>query len=277
MQEDTTRSLWIAYGLAIMMVGFGFIFGGPYWGVEAILIGIILIARGHFPTLFSTSGLWISWIVGALILTAIVSGFGYRAAQKLKPSKNIIPSASEIADEVAKKLPQAKFVPTSDTQPKEQSPQPSPKKPAPIEPPQRPYDLTGPRRKKFLELLGRAQSEPRDTVRIGCISWSDAACVAAGRFLILFSEAGWMIDSDRVFRMEPYVPMEGMAMVTHVDDVGNAQKLPPHLGTWQKMDASQVTIYWAFKGMGIPVSSSGDQSLPAGTLGIYFGPEPQSH
>jgi hypothetical protein len=178
---------------------------------------------------------------------------------------------------VAKKLPQPKLGSKSDTLPKERSSQPSPRKPMPIEPPQRPYDLTGTRRQKFLGLLDRAQSEPRDTIRIGCISWSDAACVAAGKFLILFSEAGWMIDSDRVFRMEPYVPIEGMAMVTRTDSVGNAQKLPPHLGTWQKMDASEITIWGAFTQMGIPVSSSGDQSLPAGTLGIYFGPEPQSH
>jgi len=144
-------------------------------------------------------------------------------------------------------------------------------------PPQRPYDLTGPRREKFLRLLGKTQAEPRDIIRIGCISWSDAACVAAGRFLILFSEAGWTIDSNSVFRLEPQIPIDGMAMASHVDIVGDAKKLPPHLGTWQKMDPSQVTIWWAFKEMGIPVSFSGDTSLPAGTLGIYFGPEPQSH
>jgi hypothetical protein len=141
---------------------------------------------------------------------------------------------------------------------------------------QRPYDLTGDRRKKFLELLGKPQSEPRDTLRMGCISWSDAACVAAGKFLILFSEAGWTIDSNRVFRLEPQIPIDGMAIVSRVDNLTEEQKkLPPHLGTWQKMDASQVTIYWAFRTMGIPVSSSSDPSLPVGTLGIYFGPEPQ--
>ncbi len=113
-------------------------------------------------------------------------------------------------------------------------------KPKPEELAQRPYDLTGPRRKKFLELLGKAQSEPRDTIRIGCISWSDAACVAAGKFLILFSEAGWTIDSNRVFRMEPTIPIDGMAMVSRIDNVDGVPKLPPHLGTWQKMDASLI-------------------------------------
>lgn len=140
---------------------------------------------------------------------------------------------------------------------------------------QRPYDLTGERRKQFLELLEMPQSEQRDTIRIGCIAWSDAACVAAGKFLILFSEAGWTIDSNRVFRMEPEIPIEGMAMVSHTDDVSTLRTLPPHMGIWQSMDASQVRIWAAFTTMGIPVSSSVDPSLPKGKLGIYFGPEPQ--
>jgi hypothetical protein len=166
-----------------------------------------------------------------------------------------------------------------DTTAKAQQPNnlPAQRKPVPKDHPQRPYDLTGPRREKFLKLLGKTQAEPRDIIRIGCISWSDAACVAAGKFLILFSEAGWTIDSNRVFRLEPQIPIDGMAMASHVDNVDDAKKLSPHLGTWQRMDASQVTIWRAFKEMGIPVTSSGDISLPAGTLGIYFGPEPQLH
>jgi hypothetical protein len=144
----------------------------------------------------------------------------------------------------------------------------------PINPPavqQRPFDLTGDRRKRFLELLEK-RPEHQDNIRIGCTAWSDASCVAAGKFLFLFSEAGWTIDSDRVFRLEPQIPIEGMAMVAHTDSP--PPKLPPHLGTWQKMDASQVAIYWAFMKMGIPVGSSSDQSMPVGTLGIYFGSEP---
>ena len=63
----------------------------------------------------------------------------------------------------------------------------------------RPYDLTGARREKFIKLLNKPPTQPRDILRIGCIEWSDEACVAAGKFLILFSEAGWKIDDDKVF------------------------------------------------------------------------------
>lgn len=141
---------------------------------------------------------------------------------------------------------------------------------------QRPYDLSGARREDFLDLLKTKQFEPRDTLRIGCISWSDASCVAAGKFLILFSEAGWKIDSDRVYRMDPDIPVDGMAIASRHDNIANQEKLPPHLGRWQVMDSSQAIINMAFTQMEIPVHSVGDPSLPPKTIGIYFGPEPSS-
>ncbi len=75
-----------------------------------------------------------------------------------------------------------------------------------------------------------------------------------------------------VFRAEPMAPIEGMAIVTRVE--GELPKLPPHLGTWQPMDASENTIRKAFIEMGVPVSSSRQSDLPVGTIGICFGPEP---
>lgn len=154
-------------------------------------------------------------------------------------------------------------------------PQESKKKISSLEHSQRPYDLSEPRREYFLELLKTKQFEPRDTVRIGCISWSDASCVAAGKFLILFSEAGWKVDSDRVYRMDPDIPVEGMAIASSNSHI-NQVKLPPHRGLWKVMSASQSVINMAFTQMEIPVSSVEDDSLPPKTIGIYFGPEPSS-
>lgn len=142
------------------------------------------------------------------------------------------------------------------------------------EPPKRAYDLSQPRRKEFLELLKTTQTEERDTLRIGCVAWSEASCLAAGKFLTLFSEAGWKIDSDRVFRMEPNIPVDGMTIAARSDDIANFEKLPPHLGRWASMDQSQTIILMAFKYMDNPVKFSRDPSLPPRTLGIYFGPEP---
>jgi hypothetical protein len=141
----------------------------------------------------------------------------------------------------------------------------------------RPYDLSPERRKQLLDMLSRPQSEPRETLRIGCISWSEESCVAGGKFLLVFSEAGWLIEGKKVFREEPAIPIEGAAVVSRMsdDDFKKGQALPPHEGIWQKMDASQQTIYWALRALQIPVGFSADQSLPSGTIGVYFGPEPR--
>jgi hypothetical protein len=138
-----------------------------------------------------------------------------------------------------------------------------------------PYDLTEPRRMRLLDLL-RRQVEPRDAIRIGCTAWSEASCVAAGKFLIVFSEAGWVIDSNRVFRMEPMIPKAGIALVSSsVDAEKRPPDLPPHLGVWHKMNPSEVTIWFALRNLGIPVNGSSQEDLPVRTLGVFFGPEPK--
>jgi hypothetical protein len=134
-----------------------------------------------------------------------------------------------------------------------------------------PYDLSANRRKKLLALLKPDEAD-YDALRIGCMASSDSSCVAAGNFIVLFSEAGWKIDSDRVFRAEPTIPKDGVSLVTHLDK--ELPKQPPHLGTWQLMSPSQVKISKALTKMGIPTSGSGQLDMPVGTLGVYFGPEP---
>jgi hypothetical protein len=153
----------------------------------------------------------------------------------------------------------------------------APKSDAPQQPPIHPYDLSEERRKQLLGLLSKPQSDPRETLRIGCISWSEESCIAAGKFLIVFSEAGWLIENKKIFREEPAVPIEGAAIVSRMSeaDFKKTQALPPHEGIWQKMDASQQTIYWALRALQVPVGFSSDQSLPSGTIGVYFGPEPR--
>lgn len=142
------------------------------------------------------------------------------------------------------------------------------------EPAKKAYDLAQDRRKEFLDLLATKQREPRDTLRIGCVAWSEAACLAAGKFLILFSEAGWKIDSDQVYKVESAIPVDGMSITTRSDEVANLEKLPPHKGRWVRTRPSEIVINMAFTQMGVPVHSSRDPSLPPDTLGINFGPEP---
>jgi hypothetical protein len=136
------------------------------------------------------------------------------------------------------------------------------------------YELTDERRDRFLKSLS-VMATPRDTLRIGCTAWSEASCVAAGRFLLLLSQAGWQIEENKVFRLEPQIPIVGVSIATHTPAAEPKQPLPPHLGRWRLMDESHKTIYWAFRSIDLPVAGSSDNTLKEGTLGIYFGSEPK--
>ena len=137
------------------------------------------------------------------------------------------------------------------------------------------YAVDGSSHDRYLELFRTGQFGQRDKLRIGCIEWSEASCVAAGNFLLLLSEAGWEIDSDAVFRMQPSVPVDGVSIVSRGDDLVGLPKVPPHMGHWSRPDVSQGVLTAAFELMGDPVHFSSDPTLQPGTIGVYFGPKPK--
>lgn len=137
------------------------------------------------------------------------------------------------------------------------------------------YAVDGSSHDRYLELFRIGQFGQRDKLRIGCVEWSEASCVAAGNFLRLLSEAGWEIDSDAVFRMRPSVPVDGVSIVSRGDDMVGLPKVPPHMGHWSRPDASQGVLTAAFELMGGPVHFSSDPTLQPGTIGVYFGPKPK--
>lgn len=141
-----------------------------------------------------------------------------------------------------------------------------------------PYDLTGRGRDKFIHYLQIMPLEARRKLRVGCLEWSESACVAAGNFLMLFSEVGWPIDSKTVYRMGTQIPTEGVSIVTHMtkEEEQKLEPLPPHLGMWHKMNDSAIVIWQAFYLMDVPTHTSGQLDLPEQVLGIYFGPEPRA-
>jgi hypothetical protein len=136
------------------------------------------------------------------------------------------------------------------------------------------YKLSDERRGRFLRFLA-SQTTPHDKLRIGCTTWSEASCVAAGEFLILFSSAGWQIEGNRVFRLEPQIPIVGVAITTRTPANEPKDPLPPYQGRWRQMDDSHKAIYSAFHSLDIPVQGGTDDTLQEGTLGIYFGSEPK--
>jgi hypothetical protein len=135
-----------------------------------------------------------------------------------------------------------------------------------------PYDLAGERRKRFITLL-RPEPDENDVLRIGCLMGSDSACVAAGRFLMVLSEAGWKIDSDRVFQMAAQIPVSGVAIAARPQQA-RPPNLPAYKGIWQLSDKSHAKLGRVFTEMGVPVSTVNGPDLAVGTLGVYFGPDP---
>ena len=92
--------------------------------------------------------------------------------------------------------------------------------------------------KEFVDVLKPpAQAQ---LLRFGCLAGSDSACVAAGKFLKMFSEAGWKIDGYQVYRLTEAIPTEGISLVTKKD--ASLLDLPPHLGRWYEMDDSGSVI-----------------------------------
>ena len=91
------------------------------------------------------------------------------------------------------------------------------------------------------------------------------------------SEAGWNIDSGKVFRLDSLIPHAGVSIVSKTDpENADLPPLPPHLGRWHPMSESEVTLHFAFRSIRIPVDGSSEKDLPEGTVGVYFGPEPEN-
>jgi hypothetical protein len=124
-------------------------------------------------------------------------------------------------------------------------------------------------------VLGGDASYERESLRFGCLAWSDRACAAAGDFLVAFSEAGWKIEQTKVLRYDTAVPHFGIAVITQPEGTEEQRKgLLPHEGLWHKASPSEVDIILTLQQIGLRATFSSDPSLPAGTIGLYFGPEP---
>ena len=136
LQTDTRRSLWITWGLSIIMVGLAFVIGGPFWGVTLISIGSVLVLRGHFPKLFRSSA---TRIVALIFVSLVVVGsvalspFGRslwtkkvvqsatilppKEAQAVKPGAAGIPLSEIKPERRHKRRPPAAIPPASPTPP----------------------------------------------------------------------------------------------------------------------------------------------------------------
>lgn len=138
----------------------------------------------------------------------------------------------------------------------------------------KPYDFTRKRREQFLQ-LAKPPIGNTTKIRVACISGNERGCVTAGQFLLLLSEAGWPIEENRVFQMNPSIPSVGVSLASRPDDP-TLPSLPPHLGRWHRENTSELSLALGFMGLGIRPSGSSDPSLSENNVGVYFGVEPES-
>ena len=76
MQEETERTIWIAWGVALLMVVAAWVLGGPVWPWVLSAIGVGCVLRGHFPQWFTRS-FWgsskqvVACMLGCVVLISI--------------------------------------------------------------------------------------------------------------------------------------------------------------------------------------------------------------
>jgi len=280
--ESSIRALFVvlATGCSISGVGIGMLLTGwhPKIGIALMVAGYfyllyelltwkLLVERVPEPMLRFLAGMMISvftlLIVGPDLKAKLNSYYGQSPTLPASRGDNM---QQNEAESQSLKTPNPSSQPKVNVLPPTRSTAPA------REVVEHPYDLTGKRREKFKTLLEPAPDEI-DTLRIGCLAGSDSACVAAGDFLILLSEAGWKIDSDKVFSMQAQIPVSGIAIAA-LPQQPRPSNLPPHLGIWQVGDKSETKLAQVFTQMSVPVHPVGGPDLPAGTLGVYFGPDP---
>jgi hypothetical protein len=121
MQDDTKRSIYIAWGLSVAMLALSWIFGGPYWGVPLLALGTFLVLRGHLPNLFIQP--WVRWICATVLLVVSLGsiwlsplGGRWRHYEPQNKVANAHPQTNSPAPEPPKSLPpQAKSAPVPAT------------------------------------------------------------------------------------------------------------------------------------------------------------------
>jgi hypothetical protein len=134
------------------------------------------------------------------------------------------------------------------------------------------YVLDQVKRTHFEDAI-KGQSQ-KGVIRIGCDNDSESSCLAAADFLLTISEAGWPIDSKKVFRLQQAIPKAGIAIASNDPDAAKYPSLPAYQGFWHKMTPTETSFWWAFRALGIAISGTNDLSLAHDETGIYFGPEP---
>ena len=155
--------------------------------------------------------------------------------------------------------------------------------------------LSKPESERFVEAL-KSASLPHQEVQLGCPLADEDACLVAGQLLRLFRRAGWVVQRDRVARVQLGKPSPGIVVMMKptapkgpgyrvpASEVPAALRgsepqddfapIPGEPGKWVKRTPSLIAVEAAFASVGLPVRRRADdgRDLPENVIGIYVGP-----
>jgi hypothetical protein len=145
------------------------------------------------------------------------------------------------------------------------------RQPAPIAQEKRLRSLTAQRRSQFVEVL-KAQREPREQIRLGCVPSSEETCVFAGQLFDLFREAGWTVRGNKVERGTLEIPRPGVVLMRQ--GIGESNPSDPNSGLRMIQTPSLQSVERAFAGIGIKVEKAANALLEEDVTAVIVGLEP---
>jgi hypothetical protein len=107
----------------------------------------------------------------------------------------------------------------------------------------------------FVSVL-KARGVPAHSVWLACPVGREDICQQVRQFVVMFNEAGWRVEQNRVNTWNPAHPLGGVHLILNSAD---------------RIDSSDVKN--AFLSLGIPVQAASAPDVQRNSIGIFFGPD----
>jgi len=102
----------------------------------------------------------------------------------------------------------------------------------------------------------KARGVPDHSVWLACPVGREDICQKVRQFVVMFKDAGWRVEQDRVNTWNPAHPLGGVYLILNSAD---------------RIDTSSVKN--SFLSLGIPVQAASAPDVPSNSIGIFFGPD----
>ena len=97
---------------------------------------------------------------------------------------------------------------------------------------------------------------PLHSVWLACLEGREDICQRVSQFVVMFKDAGWRVEQDRVNTWNPAHPLGGVYLILNSGD-----------------DIDSRAVKNSFTSLGIPVQTARAPDVPRNSIGIFFGPD----